>query len=442
MDEPRFRPHPARLAADMQQLAAIGADSRGFTRLAYTQRERQSHAYVAERMRELGFAVTTDAVGNTIGRSPATPTAAGERLAAGSQPVGVAPLPAIVTGSHVDTVVQGGNFDGAVGTVGVLEAARLLQEAGVHLRHPLWLIVFAAEEGARFGEANLGAKAIAGELTPDDLVRLRDHQGVRLADAYREAGFDPDRAAEAQWDPATVGAFVELHIEQGGMLELTNNRIGIVDGIAGATRLRLNVRGVTSHSGATPMALRRDALLTAAEIALAVEAVVLSRPYTSLVATVGRVEARPGNLTAVAGDVEMLVDVRGVDADLRRAAVNQMLTRAREICGRRGTDVDVEVITDQYSAVMSVWLRAAIQRATERLALPYRVMPSGAGHDARVMNTIAPSAMIFVPSRAGLSHCPEEWTELADIAAGVQVLAESLVEIDAVLCQREQALAG
>ncbi len=426
MRSSRFRPSAARLAADLQRLAAIGADTRGFTRLAYTQREREAHAYVAGLLPDLGFEVTTDAVGNTIARSPAAGPG----------------LPPIVTGSHVDTVVQGGNFDGAVGVVGALEMARLFRQEEVKLRHPLWLMVFAAEEGARFGEANLGAKAIAGELAPEDLWRLRDRDGVRLAEAYRAVGLDPEVVAEAAWDRSSIGAFLELHVEQGGVLEMTHKRIGIVYGIAGATRLRLNVHGVTSHSGATPMPLRRDALLTAAEIAVAIENVVSRRPYTSLVATVGRIEARPGNLTAVAGDVEMLVDVRGVDAELRRAAVNEMLGRAGEICGRRGTEVDVEVITDQYSAVMSVWLRAAIQRATERLGYDYRVIPSGAGHDARVMNTFVPSAMIFVPSRGGLSHCPEEWTELDDIAAGVQVLAESILEVDEVLQQREQALAA
>jgi allantoate deiminase len=423
-EQQRPTPNLGRLAADLQQLAALGATpDGGVTRLAYTPLERQAHDLVAQRMREAGLDVHVDPFGNTIGVRP------GRRSDA----------PAIAAGSHLDSVPNGGQFDGTVGVLSALEVMRLLREQDIETAHPLWLVVFAAEEGARFGAPCLGSKAVAGLLTPADAARLRDAQGISLAEAMRSVGCRPELLGQPHWSTRDVAAFLEVHIEQARVLETEERPIGLVDGVAGNTRLRVTITGRTDHSGSTPMHLRRDALVAAAEIILGVEALACDPRRRSTVATVGRIEAEPNTLTTVPGRVVLGVDVRDVDSDRQRAVAWEVAQLAQRVGERRGMTVNIELITDSSPAVLPMWLRQHIAAVCRDLGIDFRVLNSGAGHDAAIVARVAPAAMIFIPSRDGASHSPLESSSLADIGRGVEVLYHTILRLDQVLTELEQA---
>lgn len=420
----RTRPTPnvGRLQADLLQLAELGATSDGgVTRLAYTPLEREAHQLLARRMRDAGLEVRVDPFGNTIGIRP------------GRQP----DAPAIACGSHLDSVPNGGRFDGTVGVLSALEVVRLLREQSVETAHPLWLVIFAAEEGARFGAPCLGSKAVTGVLTPDDLVRLRDAQGIALSEAMRSVGCQPEALGRERWSARDVAAFLEVHIEQARVLETEGRPIGLVDGIAGNTRLRLVVAGRADHSGATPMHLRRDALAAAAEIIMGVEALARDPRRRSTVATVGRIEIEPNNLTTVPGRATISVDVRDIDSDRQRAAAREVVQLAYRVGERRGVQIRAELITDSSPTVLPIWLRQHVAAVCQELGIDFRVMNSGAGHDAAVVARVVPAAMIFIPSRDGASHSPQEWSSLADIGRGVEVLYQAILRLDTVLSELE-----
>lgn len=418
---PSVRPNNPRLAATFERLAEIGGESdNGVSRLAFTSEERQAHTLVAGWMAEAGLSVRTDAFGNTIG------VRQGRR----------GELPAIGIGSHVDTVPHGGRFDGAVGVLGALEVVRMFNETSTLTEHPLWLVVFASEEGARFGEACLGSKAAMGLLESADLDRMRDASGCSLSAAMRQVGFDPTAIAGARWGRDLVAAFVELHIEQGRVLEAEQKKIGLVDAVAGNTRVRLAMRGRTDHSGATPMHYRKDSLAAAAEVILATESMANDPRRRATVATVGRLDVYPNFITAVPGQVVFYLDVRDIDSDRQRATTQDIVAVAQQVAARRGIDLDYEVISDTSPTVLPMWLRGLTTDVSRRLGLPHRVMSSGAGHDAAILSRSIPAAMLFIPSHEGISHAPDEWTNIEDIADGVRALAESVLQVDRFLTEQ------
>ena len=413
-----LRASPSRIAADFERLSEIGAEpAGGLSRIPFSPEERAAHDLLSGWMRELGLSVRTDSFGNTFG------------TLAGTDPT----LPAIGFGSHLDSVPHGGRFDGSVGVLGALEVLRMFKEAGVETAHPLMLVVFASEEGARFGEPCLGSKAVAGVLQQADMERLRDANGNTLGQAMRALSFDPLALAQARWAPNTLAAFLELHIEQSRSLDEAGERIGLVDAIAGNTRIRLSIKGRQDHSGGTPMSQRQDALVAAAEVILAAESIANEPRRRATVATVGRLHVFPNSITTIPGDVEFYLDVRDVDSDRQRLTTQDIVTRAEETAARRGLRCDWEVVSDTSPVVLPKWLRDLTTAAAKRLDVPHRVTTSGAGHDAGILSRAIPAAMFFVPSRDGLSHCPEEWTSMEDIAIGARALAESIKDIDAFL---------
>ena len=417
-DAGELRADPARIAADFERISEIGAEpGGGVSRIPFSHEERAAHELVAGWMVDLGLSVKADSFGNTIGTLPGTDPA----------------RPAIGFGSHLDSVPHGGRFDGTIGVLSALEVIRIFAEAGVETAHPLMVVAFASEEGARFGEPCLGSKAVAGVLQESDMQRLRDANGVTLAAAMREVGLNPLSLPQARWEPDTLAAFLEVHIEQSRSLEEGGERIGLVDAIAGNTRIRLVITGRQDHSGGTPMSQRRDALAAAAEVILAAESIANEPRRRATVATVGRLHVFPNSITTIPGDVEFYLDVRDVDSDRQRLTTNDIVTRAEETAARRGLRCEWEVVSDTSPVVLPKWLRDLTTGAAERLAVPHRVTTSGAGHDAGILSRAIPAAMIFVPSRDGLSHCPEEWTSMEDIAIGAHALAESIRDIDTFL---------
>lgn len=403
-----------RLWSTLQRMAALSEDGPGVTRLAYTPLERQAHDLFGEWMTDAGCSVETDPAGNTIATRP-----------------GRMDGPAVGTGSHLDSVYHGGRFDGIAGTMAAVEAARILHEATVETQLPLRFVAFAGEEGARFGQACIGSKLAAGLSSRSELDERRDRDGISLADAMAGVGLDPELAAATSWRPADWSAFVELHVEQGAILEDAKLDVGVVDLISGSTRLELTVSGQPSHTGGTPMRRRADALAAAAECVLIAEQLALDPRHRGTRATVGRLMVRPGSITTIPGRVTFSLDVRDVDADRQRHAAAEIVGRMRAACLRRGTRLAARLLADTSAVVLPTWVRDEVTGSATDLGVHYRVLTSGASHDAQMINRVTPTAMIFVPSEQGLSHVPEEWTEPAKLAVGTDLLVASLLRLDA-----------
>lgn len=391
----------------------------GVTRLAFTPLERRAHELFACTMTDLGLTVHTDPGGNTIAEL------AGEQ----------AGLPALGTGSHLDSVPNAGAFDGIVGVVGAMIAAKELVSSG-RLRHPTRFVVFAGEEGARFGQACSGSRMAAGMLERRRLDELVDAEGITLAEAMRSLDLDPDNVEAAGWNPRDWAAFVELHIEQGSVLTTADLPIGLVDTISGSTRLEIVLTGRASHTGGTPMHLRADALTGAAEIVLAGESLASDPYHRGTRVTVGRLDVEPASITTIPGRCLLQLDVRDVDDERQRGVAVELAAIAERIATRRRLGVEVRVLGDVSPAILPLWIRQASGRSAQDLRLPYRVLPSGASHDAQVIANVCPAGMIFVPSRNhGVSHSPDENSSYLDIARGIDLLVATLRRLDDMLSQ-------
>jgi hydantoinase/carbamoylase family amidase len=407
----------ARIAGMVREISKIGRDPRGgWTRLAFTPEEEAAHEQTGRWLEDLGLKVERDPVGNTFARKE------GAR----------SDLAPVVVGSHLDTVPQGGRFDGVAGVVAMVELFHLL-DAADQMEHPLVGAVFRAEEGARFGEPSIGSKCLVGYLDDSDLHRLHDEEGTTAAEAMSSIGFHADRVADARWERTDAAAFLELHVEQGRILESNNAAVGLVDVISGSSRLRVDVTGRAGHSGANPMSLRSDALAAASQLVLAVESLAKDPFHRGVRTTVGWLRVMPNNPTTIPGRVAMMVDVRDVDSDRQREVSAEIVRRASEIAGARGVEIATESVSDTSPVVLSMWMREAMRDACTDTGTSFRVLTSGAGHDAQVIARLCPAGMIFVPSSGGISHNPDEWTSPEAIARGVDVLARSLFRIDGLL---------
>ncbi|AUS77297.1 Zn-dependent hydrolase [Actinoalloteichus sp. AHMU CJ021] len=411
-----------RIAADLDHLASLTEPGPGVSRLAFTELERQAHEYFAATLRPLGYRVWTDTVGNTIAELEGTDPGA----------------PAIGTGSHLDSVPSGGRFDGIVGVVAGMEVARALADSGVRPRHRLRVVAFAAEEGARFGQACTGSRVVAGLTDAADLDRLRDAAGTSMAEAMRSVGLAPERASEARWAAEEWAAFIELHIEQGKVLESLDLPIGVVDVISGSTRLEFTVTGLASHTGGTPMHLRADALAAAAELVLLAEEIATDSRHHGTRLTVGRLDVSPNSLTTIPGAVVFGLDVRDVDSARQRETAAEFTARAHAVAARRGVGLRDRLLADTSPVVLPSWIQDEITRAARDCGSAYRVMPSGASHDSQMLTRVVPVGMVFVPSRDGLSHTPAEWTSVPEIAEGTRVLAATLLRLDAAASTGEE----
>jgi allantoate deiminase len=384
------------------ELLARCSDEPGrITRLYGTPAHASASRTLAEWMSAAGMSVERDAVGNLIGRIE------GERPDA-------RPL---MLGSHFDTVRDAGRWDGTLGVLVAIAVAERMRSAGRRPAVPLEVVAFADEEGTRFETAFLGSAVLSGSFDDADLQRV-DGDGVSLRDAIREQGGDPERLGAAA---RASGAYVEVHIEQGPVLDESDVALGVVTAIAGQTRAALRFSGSPGHAGTVPIELRRDALCAAAELVLAAEA--LARETPSLVATVGRLAVGPGAPNVIPGSAELSLDVRHPEDAVRAAAVSRLRERAGEAGETRGVTVEWEELLDQPAIGCDAALSERLVRAVEAAGLRPRRLPSGAGHDAAVMAAIAPVAMLFVRCAAGTSHHPGESVAEADVALAVDALA-------------------
>lgn len=405
------RPDSDAIAADVTALARVTEPGMpGWTRRALGEADREGRALVARRMARAGLDVRVDGAGNIVGRRAGT--------VAG---------PALVTGSHTDTVHGGGRFDGIVGVVGAVAAVELLAEAGVELAHDLCVVDFMGEEPNDFGLSCVGSRAITGNFGQDHLRRT-DAAGREFGAALSRAGIDPSRALSARWGRRDVHLFLELHIEQGPVLEQTGQTIGVVSSVTGIRRILLTIAGRRDHSGTMPMDLRRDAACAAAEAILELER--LAR--TGGVGTVGRAEMEPGALNVVPDLARLWVELRSVDPDWPESVMQDLASAVEAMSARRAVTVTSEPLSAEPPTPMSTGAVKAIEGAARLLGHAAVRMPSMAGHDSVQMARLAPTGMIFVPSAGGRSHCPEELSTPDDIATGVQVLAQTLVLADRV----------
>jgi N-carbamoyl-L-amino-acid hydrolase len=398
-----------RLQQRITELGKFGANPKGgVSRVAFSPADVAGRDYIKKLMRDAGLAVRVDAAGNIIGRREGTD----------------AKLPAIMTGSHIDSVPGGGNYDGDVGVLGAIEVAQLLQEHGARLRHPLEIVSFTDEEGGL-----IGSLAMTGRLEPGAL-EVVSHSGKTIRDGIRAVGGDPDRLGDALRKPGDLKAFIELHIEQGAILDETNVDIGVVEGIVGIHWWDVTIEGVANHAGTTPMDRRRDALLSAAELTLAINRVATSMPGRQ-VATVGKIRAEPGAPNVIPGRVVLSLEIRDLDAARIQRVYEAVRAEADKIATARQTPISFkELSVASQPAPTDERVRRLIAAAATSLGLTHQAMPSGAGHDAQDMTHIAPTGMIFVPSVGGVSHAPKEYTSPKDMANGVNVLLRTVLAID------------
>jgi beta-ureidopropionase / N-carbamoyl-L-amino-acid hydrolase len=407
-------PLPQRLEHDLEELARIrDPESGGWTRTMFSEPYRASREWIRSRMVEAGLDVHVDGAGNIVG------VLAGRRPGA----------PSLVTGSHTDTVESGGRFDGAVGVLGALEMVRQLNEHDVRLERDLLVVDFLGEESNDFGLSCLGSRALAGELAAADLDR-HDHEGRRLGDRYAAFGLDPTGVLGAVWSRSRpLHGYVELHVEQGPLLEERGAPIGVVTAIAGIERLLATFAGRPDHAGTMPMGDRRDALVAAAEAVLAVRREGCGAPVHG-VATTSRLISEPGSANVVPATVRMHAEMRSVDTAWLSSATRRLADEIRAKAEGYGVDVDVQWSTDNVSVPASGEVHEVVSGAADALGIAWEAVPSGATHDAVHMARLCPMGMIFVPSRGGRSHCPDEWTELEHIVTGVQVLAATVLDMD------------
>ena len=407
-----------RLWATLEKLSEFGRPAGagfegGVTRLGYSKEDEAARAYVIGLMREAGLAVRIDAAGNIFGRRE------------GAEPR----RPVLLFGSHIDSVPRGGNFDGQVGSMGAIEVIRALNDAKVQTRHPLEVVIWTNEEGHHFGRGLLGSSAAAGLLTKDDLAR-RDSDGLTLADWLRRYGQNPERISDAQIARGRVAAYVELHIEQGGVLDEKKIQIGVVEGIVGIHWWTCTVEGFANHAGTTPMDRRQDALAAAARAALAVREEVRAEPGRQ-VGTVGYVKLEPGARNIIPGRVEFPVELRDLDAEKVLRIWARIEKRFAQIAQEEKVKLTCETLQADKPALTDARVRETIRDAARTAGFTSLDLPSGAGHDAQQVAHFAPIGMIFVPSRGGISHSPREYSSPEDIARGAEVLYRTILMLDA-----------
>jgi allantoate deiminase len=400
-----------RLWSRLSELGKIGRiKAGGVTRLSFTQEERAAKDLVASYMREADLEVREDTAGNLIGRRE------------GNDPE----ASVVLAGSHLDSVPNGGDFDGPLGVLAAVEALQVMEEQANETERPIEIVAFTDEEGARFGFGMIGSRATAGTLTTEDLDR-EDEDGVSIADAMRGSGLDPERIGEAARPEGSVHSYVELHIEQGRILENEGLPVGLVTGIAGPVWIRFTLEGEAGHAGTTPMKLRRDALAAAAAVVGSVETEAARTGTT--VGTVGQLDLSPGGINIIPGRVSFSLDLRDIDQRVRDGVEARISDEAGRICKERGIELATETLQRLPPVPCSEVVRGAAGEACEALAYEPFELASGAGHDGMQLSDLCPVGMLFVRSKNGLSHNPDEYSSKEDCAAGADVLYRTLLKL-------------
>jgi allantoate deiminase len=407
MSELAFGPE---LMARLDELGRISSDGDRLNRQPFTPAHRAAIERVAAWMREAGMTTRVDPIGNLIGRYEGIDPAA----------------PVLLIGSHIDSVVDAGRYDGPLGILTGVAAVQALHGSGLRLPFPVEVVAFCDEEGVRFPTTFLGSKAICGTLDPA-VLELRDKEGISVAQALAAFGGDPARLTEAAYPPGSIRAFLEVHIEQGPLLEAEERPLGIVTAIQGQSRLAVVLDGMAGHAGTVPMAHRRDALAGAAEAILAVERRCAASP--DLVGTVGRIDAQPGAVNVIPGRAMFTLDVRAPNDTLRKAAVDEIVQTIHRIAVSRGLGCAIGREHDQPATSCAPRVQRWLAQALRGEGMPVKYLSSGAGHDAMAMAEFCPAGMLFVRCKAGVSHNPLESITVEDADAAVRVVLRVLHDL-------------
>ncbi|OPH57807.1 Zn-dependent hydrolase [Paenibacillus ferrarius] len=413
MTEPNLSPNQERIASDIHKLASLTNPSKpGWTRRPFTSWYALGREWLQEQMAELHMSVHYDAASNLIGSIP------------GSE----SELKPIMVGSHTDTVTGGGRFDGIIGVIAGLELVRVLRESGITLRHPLEIVDFTAEEPSEFGISTIGSRGMVNNLTEEMLLR-QDPNGLVLKEAIVLAGGNPDLISEQARKPGDVALYLELHIEQGPILEQSLHRLGVVTGIVGIHRYRIVVEGSPNHAGTTPMTMRSDALTGAAQLVLELEALMNLAYEESVVGTVGKLNVEPNASNVIPGRVEFDLEIRSINSSILVDIIAVYQEKAKRIAHQRGLAIQFDSLSKSEPIRVNNEVQSGIRSACQQTGSTLD-LPSGAGHDGNQISRIAPIGMIFVPSKEGRSHCPEEWTSQEDVALGVEALIRAVLLFD------------
>jgi N-carbamoyl-L-amino-acid hydrolase len=405
---PQLRVNGRRIVEHLNRLAEFGKNPQGgVSRVAYSEADRLGREYVFGLMQRAKLEVSIDAAGNIIGRRAGSDNS----------------VKPILFGSHIDSVPEGGNFDGVVGSLGAIDVAQTLAENNIVTRHPIEVVIFQNEEGGL-----IGSRAMDGELTEKELD-LVSRSGKTIREGIKFLGGDPTKLSGVKRRRGDIAAYLELHIEQGGILESEKIDIGVVEGIVGINWWDVTIEGFANHAGTTAMNNRQDALLAAAKFIEAVNRVVTSVPGRQ-VGTVGRIQALPGAPNVIPGKVILSLELRDLDAAKIEMLYQKIRTEADRIATANKVKFDFKEINVNIPAPTDPRIRALIDQSAKELGLSTKQMPSGAGHDAQDMARLAPVGMIFIPSVGGISHSPKEFSRPADIANGANVLLGAVLKVD------------
>jgi N-carbamoyl-L-amino-acid hydrolase len=403
-----WRVNGARVNKHLTDLSQFGANPQGgVSRVAFSEADVAGRRFMMDRMTAAGLTVSIDPVGNILGIRP------GSRSTA----------PPILFGSHIDSVPEGGNYDGDVGSCSAVEVAHTLAERGYRNRHPLHVVIWCDEESGL-----TGSRGYIGDVPADEVARP-GRDGAPLAEKIRRIGGDPTRIGEAKHGPGSIAGYIELHIEQGGILDERKIDIGIVEGIVGIHHYDVTLRGFANHAGTTPMDRRKNAMLAAADLVLIVDRVVRSIEGRQ-VGTVGRLVVKPGAPNVIPGQVDLTVELRDLSTEKIERLWTQIHTEALASAQQHGVTLDYTLQHTNLPALSTPAVRAMIADAVQGLGLSSQVMPSGAGHDAQDLARIGPMGMIFVPSVNGISHSPLELTRAQDVTNGANVLLQTILRLD------------
>ncbi|MBM3790929.1 MAG: Zn-dependent hydrolase [Acidobacteria bacterium] len=410
----RYSINPGRLRSHLEGLARFGRTAEGgVSRVAWSRADIDAREWVMESlMKPAGLEVRIDPAGSIFGRRPGTEAA----------------LPVILFGSHTDSVSNGGNFDGPLGTLAAIEVMQGLADHNIVTRHPLECVVWSNEEGEAYGRGLFGSRAMVGAIEPGELDET-DENGVHIRDAVRGIGGDISRIAEARRKPGEIAAYLELHIEQGGVLDKEGLQIGVVEGIVGIVRYQVEITGSANHAGTTPMPDRRDALVAASRLVLAVREETMREPGRQ-VGTVGKLGVEPGVPNVIPGRVHLVIEQRDLSLEKVEQIHRRIAARAAEIGRESGARIEIRKASSHEPALSTPWLRELIEHEAAQAGFSTLVMPSGAGHDAQMAARIAPMGMIFAPSVGGISHSPRELTRWEDVTNSCEVLYRSVLAID------------
>lgn len=404
----QMRVNGQRIMDHINALAEFGKNPQGgVSRVAYSDADKQGREYVLGLMKDARLDVIVDAAGNLIGRRAGIDNK----------------LKPLLIGSHIDTVPEGGNYDGVVGSMGAIEVAQTLAEKNITLRHPLEVVIFQNEEGGL-----IGSRAMNGELTEKELD-LVSRSGKTIREGIKFIGGDTSKLNEVKRNKGDIAAYIELHIEQGNTLDTEKINIGVVEGIVGINWWDVTIEGFANHAGTTAMNNRQDALLAAAKFIEAVNRIVTSEPGRQ-VGTVGRINAFPGAPNVIPGKVVLSLELRDLNAGKIKSLYDKIYAEAQQIAKNSNTKFDFKEINVNIPAPTEPNMQAFIEMAARELSLSTKKLPSGAGHDAQDMAQLGPVGMIFVPSVGGISHSPREFSHPADIANGANVLLHTLLKLD------------